>query len=242
VGESSPKVTSLHEIQGVVVPEGGASRDPRLDSIDLRGKLVQRQVRVFGADGQPMAQLQANFALRTSDGMLRASRGHSFDEEGWCRFLAPLELTSLQLGVAGHRIATLNPNALTQEVRLERGLRVRIELGADAPELPAGFEYTLRLSRADPNPDWTASFGSYDRRGYWARPVSASYECDVPAPGRYLLRWSLQRGEGSDQPPVPLAEQRNATIEVGELSEMQFFRRTPQAEGVEATLLHFDHE
>ncbi|MBL8901320.1 MAG: carboxypeptidase regulatory-like domain-containing protein, partial [Planctomycetes bacterium] len=175
----------LLEIPNVVVPEGGACRDPRLSSIDLREKLTQREVRVRNAEGQSRSHLPAVFALRTSDGVLRSLRGHSSDEHGSFRILAPPNLLALQIAVPGHRSATLDPRVSVQEVRLERGIPVRIELGPDAPELPTGFQYALRLSREDANDEWTAGFGSYDRRGFWARAVGGGYECDLPAAGRY---------------------------------------------------------
>jgi hypothetical protein len=238
---SSSALLSLHEIEGLRVLEGRPCSDPRLESVDLRGKLRRREIRVLDPEGQPFGNRHLGFSLRTTDGVLHTHRGHSTDDQGWLRISAPPMILALELGVRGHRIVTLDPTALTQTVRLERGLPVRIELAADAAELPAGFEYTVVLVREEPDDEWVAWFGD-DAAKFFARRGSAAFEVDLPAPGRYGLHWSLRRGEGSNEPASELEGGSVEVIEVREQSEVQSFRCTPPAAAIDAALLRFDRE
>lgn len=126
----------LMTIDGVVVPAGAAAEDPRLQ-IDLRGKLFLHRLVVIDADGGRPPRLELNLAR---DGQWQASRiPNPWD------FLATDSSLSAIVGAEGWGRTEVNLPGGEVQVRLSRGIPVRIELTGDGPAVAGKEGLLLRL-------------------------------------------------------------------------------------------------
>jgi len=214
----------LLRISGILV--GGASADPRLDPIDLRGKIYGCKILARGEDGSELEDLEA---------WPVANPASSFN--GWngsVSLLSSRPFGAVQVNSPGWRPARLTPAHPIEEVVLVAGLEVRISSSATAPD---GYRLGVMLSVADS--------GSWMHQLQSAFDASGNAHFRVSTPGVYeaifTLSPPLQEGEnehrgGGLYVPLPGAEARQR-IEVQESGAAQSFRLTaPSAELIAQTL------
>lgn len=113
--------------------------DPRLQAIDLRGKLRRFQVRATGADGQPIVDPDAFVVLYDAEG---ESQGYHLGRG--VVDLATTTAIDLRVWAPGH-VLTLAP-AVAEDltIALPRAAEVRLQVALPAA-LPEGVELRLRL-------------------------------------------------------------------------------------------------
>jgi hypothetical protein len=132
----------LFRAADVVVESGRCTRDPRLASIDLRGRFVRSRIEVVDADGAPVpeGEIEEIAAPDANANTVQFERG-AFD---LCSMGTWPEAIVRSPGFRSTRVALRAP--LTRVV-LRGAIRLRIEPSGDAPALPPDRELRLTLVR-----------------------------------------------------------------------------------------------
>jgi len=170
----------------IVVRAREISRDPRIQSIDLTGRL-----NVFSLQLVPPSEPFTPSGSVTYTSAVALEPQNRFDLDGANPVLIVTSLPRIDaiLRVDGCRIESLKDLAEHTEVRLRPGYAVRLLL-PDELQLPAPPRFlgaTLVSSQGAPSPAGGAQ--TFDER----REIL----CLVSEPGRMSVRWFLQRRQGS---------------------------------------------
>lgn len=218
------QVEPLMVIDGVIVPPGGGPvADPRLE-IDLRGKLHLHRVVVTDADGGRPKRINL-FVQR--DGEWDGANGPNPKD-----FLDPAPSLRAIVGAEGWGRAEVELTGGEVQVRLPRGLPIRLELEGDGLALSeAGFKIVLR--------------GSRDREGpgfYFTRALkdSWSWSTAVPAAGSYFAAVYPAHADDDEHswygndPPVLIGDQPEVELPVAAGAAEQVFRIRIDAAAVTA--------
>jgi len=125
--------TTLVTIEGVTVADGKPTRDPRLASIDLRGRLfVHRLVLVTP---KPVENLQGTLQLRQA-GDTEGQQQWQWFNESPVDIVCEHEAIDIELSVRGFRGVELEDVRGEREIQLDDGLPIRLILRTDG-EVPA---------------------------------------------------------------------------------------------------------
>ncbi|MBL8896229.1 MAG: sigma-70 family RNA polymerase sigma factor [Planctomycetes bacterium] len=224
-------IAPLLDIADLQVREAPITEDPRLASIDLRGRFRKLRARVLDEHGEPIRRSRdMRLAPLTAKGPAGAY-GIETDRDGHFEAICLSEHGSFLLSHAGYAPLALRWKAEEQTLRLEPGFLVELELGLDAPKIEAPFELFVVL---DPLRLPTADLGSAigTQRDFRASMATGRGALRVPCPGTYRLEWMLElspNGHGTWANHGPTARQ----LEIVESSTPQRFVVTPHAETVE---------
>ncbi|MCA9320310.1 MAG: carboxypeptidase regulatory-like domain-containing protein [Planctomycetes bacterium] len=193
-------------IDEVEVPESGTCRDPRLDPVDLRGRLFTLQLRVRGAEG-PLEN--ARVSTRIDEKRFSVMT----DAEGLATLVAPAPIDELSVSCHGFRNWKGYEPRSVVEVRLEPAPRVRFEVPGVTRWLTRPFwVHGVAIQKGIDRTEALTQLVSFN----FAEDGSA--EVIMPAPGDWDLNFSLDRttrnaSSSSSEWPAPLPTQ---SIFVGE--------------------------
>jgi hypothetical protein len=168
----------LVRIEGIAVGPGAAA-DPRLDPIDLRGRLHACRLKVRTEDGAPIEEIQAWLA--------DAPETQFHGRNGEVTVIAPRPPGRLVISAEGFRRATLDATQAEHEVVLRRGPEVVLAVAPGA----ARFEDVIlgvQLVRYGEDSDWAGQ-----ARGYFA--ADGTLRLRVQEPGEYGAIFIAVRGE-----------------------------------------------
>jgi hypothetical protein len=182
-------VLAVVEASEVIVREGEMARDPRLQAIDLRGRFRKLRGVLLDASGEPVRRQRFRLAPLVAGVLLGAYQVET-DRDG--RFAATClrEHTSFLLSFGGFRPIELAWQPEEQVVRCAEGIRVQLELAADAPALPPGFELEACLSPLGfPSTDLASAIGV--GADFCSVVRDGRCELRVPIAGSYRVEWSL---------------------------------------------------
>ena len=120
---SATTESELVRIRGIVI---GASAlpDPRLDPLDLRGKIYFCQIRARGENGEKINDIEA-WQERDPENTFSGYRG-----EVWA--VSPHPLERLVVNAEGWRLAQVDPTSRLVELTLRRGPEVELRVPAQA--------------------------------------------------------------------------------------------------------------
>lgn len=215
--------------------------DPRLQAVDLRGKLRRFQVRATGADGQPIVDPEAFVVLYDAEG---ESQGYHLG-----RGVVDLITTTaidLRVWAPGH-VLTLAP-AVAEDLTIALPRAAEVRLGVALPAaLPEGVELRLRLV-----PQLGLSRRAHitldNGRGmnldnllveHVAIGADGAGTLRVRCPGEYVVEPSLARGLLGRSYPLGGFAPRRVSLGVGAGNEAVPF--TLQSAGLAAALQGLDH-
>jgi hypothetical protein len=172
----------LQRAEGVLVSAGEENADPRLQGIDLRGKLHALHITLVAPEGKSVTQGNYSFG-----------RAGAESPNGWSWFSGPefdvLSTDSpidLDLTVSGYEAIHLRGISEDQRLELSSGLLVRILVRGDAelPEPPYYVKPTLVPAEGNSgNLDWGAPALDETREAV-VRAV---------APGKQKVQWIVER-------------------------------------------------
>jgi len=172
----------LFEARGILVASGEVATDPRIQEIDLRGRLhLFTLVLVAPASSAGLAGVVA-FTPAGASAPVRSCRLMGTDTA--VELLTTLPQIDATVRVSGYRLERLSDLGPRTEVQLRAGLCVRLSLpaGFESPEPPLSLGATL-VDEADEHAGASSQF--FDEHG--------ELRCFVPAPGRYKVSWLLER-------------------------------------------------
>ena len=188
VGDPDDRRATLAEWDGLVVPERGVLRDPRLQAIDLRGRFVQYLLEVVDETGRP---LHGVISVESADGAVDTWQF----SEGREDLIGLTPIRRATLFANGRRTVTISPVAARQRVVLERGWPIRVAL-PPAIRLPVGF--VLGVSLLTERGDEVVGATSGESEVALLGPDGTAL-LHVGGPGRYSMSVELLRlGEGGD--------------------------------------------
>ena len=202
---SLPRRETLAHFEGVDVPAGGDTHDPRLRSIDLSSRAEPCTVRVTGADGEPVA----GAAVWTRCEGPMSEHGPSWaetstDSRGEVRiatFGSPLRVLA---GARGLRFAEAGGVRDVVELRLvpasEREVVVRLvsRVSLPPPPLSVGLGLVWSGTAERPVTGFTRFADPRNRgRGFPTIDADRTARFRVSEPGRYTARLHVFRSEGS---------------------------------------------
>lgn len=119
----------LAVIDGVVVAAGGEP-DPRLQNIDLRGRIFAHKLRVLGSDGKPVE----NVVVVEK----HAEDAWHWGWQGDVTVVTEAATVDLLVFSDGYRRAEVNAVSGEAEVRLEDGIEIVVRWSGSIPELDGG--------------------------------------------------------------------------------------------------------
>lgn len=207
----------LASIEGLVVPAGAPSPDPRLAAIDLRGKLCSFTLTLVPPHLR--STLSGVVLVRPSGGDPASEQTRYFVGER-VAFTAVAPALDLEVLAQGCRRLRLEGVRVDTRVELEQGPRVRLRL-APGLELPRPPLY-LKAFVGSEQDFWTlghmqdAAFGS-DRE----------LVVHVAEPGRLQVLWMLEERHEDSLSTTSLGEEQPRTVEVLDLPGEQVFDVAP---------------
>lgn len=168
------------EVDNVIVRSGATTDDPRLNPLDLTGRLRTMAVRLRHEDGRIPHDLRIIGLDDQGETAYRATHRSSGDER-FTLFLKQ-ETSQVEVVAAGCRSVVLPCDETETSVVLEPGLTVLIA----TPYLPEGV-------RAIP------SLVSVRNSVHVSSPeaIAGGWRFQVPSPGRYQLEWTVARTIGT---------------------------------------------
>jgi hypothetical protein len=179
------RTTALQEWDGLIVPEHGVLRDPRLQEIDLRGRLSLARIEVVDEEGRP---LFGTIATESADGWCASW----LFGDGLEDLVSVVPIRRVTLFAAGRRTVTLDPPATSQRIVLPRGRPVRVALPPGIG-LPAGFALGVVLLAQREGEGVGATSGDSE---YAVLDDDGTALLHVGGPGRYAASfWLLALGE-----------------------------------------------
>jgi len=185
---------------------GADTRDPRLQGIDLRGRLHALRL-TLTAEGRH------DFTGRV---VYRSAEDGGSGPTQWFQastvlLVTPHEHLDVTVYVAGFRTVELRGVSGERELTLEPSLRVRLVLPAEV-ELPAPPVFLKAVLAADDG------FDEIDWGGE-AFDEEREVRCSVPRPGRMRVWWLVERRQGQNAAATTLTVEPPEYVEVGEGGE-----------------------
>jgi hypothetical protein len=171
------------EIRDVAVQRAGAAPDPRLDPIDLRGKLQRFAVDVI--DDVGAKRDGARVASRES-GRTEGERAQFTRNGGRAEFLRWSGPQDLEISLDGFRTVHLASVVGDQVVQLRKGIQVRITVRGDAARPPPPDLLAVALTKGT---HWSPIL---DGIGTLQDPNRTTFV--VASPGPHDVGWYLERG------------------------------------------------
>jgi hypothetical protein len=180
-------------IRDLIVPPRGPCRDPRLDAIDLRGKLRRIEVAVVGPEGEPVAE--GNVRIVSAGGSLPGSGVPLANGKATLPVHRPE--VDILVRATGYKPKSLTGVGADAKVTLERGQNVRVALtglpdpagkGVDCwltydgqPDHDPRADYDFRIPDLVGNVSVSAGTGKRD-------PATGEYVFSLGETGSYLVR------------------------------------------------------
>lgn len=180
---------NFFELPGLLVEGGAQLRDPRLDPVDLRGRLHALRIEAVDSAGAPLAQAELKW-WASGKGQEWQDRHSASVSNGQLQIVVGALPVDLELGCEGYCAATAERISTDQRLVLQRATRLRIEL-IDVAQLPSPPNYigpALALKHGD-SVDVTPSSRYFDATG-----AVVSW---VPRAGLYQLHWQIAHIEQS---------------------------------------------
>jgi len=173
---------SIATVGGIEAEPGGAALDPRLDPLDLRGRLTCFTIEVQDDTGNPCSG--AVVALRSSD---FAVDREVMAQAGRVKFVVPNGTYDVGVMREGYRRVQLSGVAEDRVVRLRRGIGVRVVVDPRPLLPPAPYRLLVALIHGiDGNAVDIDGIGPLDSAGAASLLVSS--------PGRHSVAWYLENG------------------------------------------------
>ena len=232
-----PKAPPLVEIKNIHVESGKTLRDPRLNGIDLRGKIRSVEIDLRDPKGNLLKK-----------GILLWGEGFKFRLDFYCRWTfylpgsAPAEAW---VGAPGFRPKKIILKNRPMKVTLERGIPVKLLYTGKAP-LPAR-PLRLGVTLEPGNGEGRTGEKRKDPAPFFLplEPVpfgkDGALRIDLPAPGSYRVRWRLWDEEEDPEDyesPSPRSKQPQ-TLQVRESRTLQTFRLSLPGKALEKALRRF---
>jgi RNA polymerase sigma-70 factor (ECF subfamily) len=184
----------LFEVDELVVEERGLTRDPRLQAIDLRGRVRTLRARLIDERGEPLRRAALRFAPLDA-GVTSECYVARSDAEGNVELLCAREHERFLLAAPGFRPQPCSWQADPQTLQVSRGQTLVVRLRNGAPRPAAAMEIFAEL--------WPIELPSDElRRAVGREPVGTvelaggRATLQAPCPGIYELRWFLQLRNG----------------------------------------------
>ncbi|MSR61803.1 MAG: hypothetical protein EXS08_05090 [Planctomycetes bacterium] len=172
----------LFEAHGILVVSGEVANDPRIQEIDLRGRLHLFALALVAPSSS--AGLAGVVMFMPAGASAPVYSRHLQGMDSVVELLSTLPQIDATVRVDGYRLEHLTDLGPRTEVHLRTGLCMRLTLPTEfePPDPPLLLGATL-VDAADERAGATIQF--FDERGELA--------CFVPAAGRYKVRWLLER-------------------------------------------------
>ena len=198
----------LAEIPGIAVEEGKKTRDPRLNPVDLRGKIRILRLDVVDASGKKVRPFYTGFDKESGDSSFL------FPGNGTL-FLPMAETARLFVTAPGYRGRVVSLTGGKVRVVLEKGIEVRLSLAEKEviPDPPLRLGVGLMpLPRKKGGPPrlaflpFTGDIRWFDREGILTFHLSF--------PGKYRVFWTLSENSGNGGNFPEIGEKEKNLIQV----------------------------
>jgi len=172
----------LAEVSGIPVVGGQISRDPRIQELDLRGRLHLFTFELVPPFSSFQYSCSLSYTPSGASAPVQPAEWFLPNEEP--KLVTLLEHIDATLRVEGCRVERFTDLAPHTEVHLRAGLCVRLALprGVELPARPLRLGATLLGENGEPV---GASSQLFDEHG--------ELRCFVPEPGRFKVGWLLER-------------------------------------------------
>ncbi|MBK9387214.1 MAG: sigma-70 family RNA polymerase sigma factor [Planctomycetes bacterium] len=176
----------LERVSGIEVRSARAASDPRLLTIDLRGRMAALELQILEARGVALEEL-ALVAERSGASPVRIPLLP--DEERCISVLVPRAAETIRVEARSCVPVTLASREGRQRVELRRGPSVRLATPAPLPPVGVGGTLlfgTLHLDEPDADDAWRRACERLDSVELDARGAAL---LDLPRAGRYRIEW-----------------------------------------------------
>jgi hypothetical protein len=218
----------LARVDGVLVEAGKTTEDPRLDPIDLTGKLERIVLRVRDRDGEPPDELSIARRLPGGSGYLEPTWWGGNEE---IVLVTAERSLDLRIEAAGSRTVELFAVSGSVDLALGPGIPLELDLSSVQGALGAGYGLYLELVPQPEIPGRMNAVAHADERGI--------VESNVGEPGEWGIRAWVMRTDAAD-PALSTSAQLGGslltTIHVEDSKTTQSFAVTADAEVLEAAL------
>ncbi len=226
---------NLAAIDAVRVEAGGASHDPRLNPIDLRGALRVVELEVVDSADRPVGDAEYETMLADGSPGVRTSTGR-----GRVKILASIEGFDVRVTSPRRRSAFVSrPSGYTRVLLADPQAAV-LAVPNELPRLDAGYEYLVSLDPVGDGPNKPPDPGQrmldLPRDETIATP-GREITLRVANPGRYVVRWrlSMRQGKGHAERGIDLGDRRQF-VTFGEFDgDLRLTLAAPTERSVERT-------
>lgn len=203
--------------EGVAVRSGETTRDPRLDPVDLRGRLVAFELELVPPRAGDAVVGVAEAVLHQASGGTEAQAQTLFLHGARQSFCLHASSVDLDLRVTGYRSVELRDVRGPTRVELRRGLPVRLRLVGEG-ELPEPPRYLKAFLSASEGPTW--SVGHFQNEVFDPRREILVW---AERPGRLQVTWLLEKRSDSTLWTSGLTVDPPQTIDVLDVDVEQVF-------------------
>ena len=187
---------TLLRVADVVVPKSGASEDPRLALVDLRGLVQPFELEVFGADGEHLSYGVIGWRPSMPEPGPAKYRRSVLVRDGRAVILTASSYVDLLVAAEDVRTEEFLGVAYGRELHLREGWRARLALpeGMNAEE--DGVTVTARLMCLEPEPRLDPGLELLaEATGFRGEVTFLGGTADVrlPSLGRWELEWVVLR-------------------------------------------------
>jgi len=186
----------LARIEDLVVPDSGFCDDPRLQSIDLRGRVHMFELEILDFEGERAHRVAVGWRVSTPEDEGAQYNRWVAGKDGLVSFASPADLVDLLVFAPGARTEELFGVSYGRTVDLYEGWPVRIAApdGLDLEE--HGVQLWARLHRTalDPRIAKERSLGGQFFRITQEQPLRGeALLFSVPRPGTWKVEWLAYR-------------------------------------------------
>jgi hypothetical protein len=191
-------------IPGIHITAGERNRDPRLDPIDLRGKLRRITVRVLDASGQPLDPGTGRTTVLINDRTAEAELQGFSAQNGRATILTGERYLDLLVAARGYRPKELSGVSSDITVMLERFPEVVVRITDVLEDLPEDCALRVSITRKDRQRDirrYSYEMGSGGLDSMLRPPMTlqelrgGEVALPVDGDGVYRVRVSLRNDE-----------------------------------------------
>lgn len=186
----------LARIEDLVVPDSGYCDDPRLESIDLRGRVHMFEFEILDFEGERAHPVAVGWRISTPEDEGAKYRRWVAGKDGLVRFASPSDLVDLLVFAPGARTEELFGVSYGRAVDLREGWPVRLAAPAGLDLEADGVQLSARLHRTalDPRIAKERSLGGQFFRFVEEGPLRGeALEFSVPRLGTWKVEWRAYR-------------------------------------------------
>jgi hypothetical protein len=224
----SDENAEIARVDDVLVEAGKTTEDPRLDPIDVAGKVERIVLRVRDRDGNPPDELAISRRLPGESSYLEPAWWGGADE---IVLVTAERSLDLRLEAGGARTVELFGASGSVDVTLGAGIPIELDLSSLQERLGASYGLYAEVVHLPDGQGRMDSGGQGDERGIVA--------CSVGEPGEWGVRAYVLRTDGME-PEASMSAQIGSslltTIEVQDSRTPQTFAVTVEADELEAAL------